>query len=306
MTDAALDRRDGIDAAAAALMVLLTFSWGLNGVAGKLANHGFDPLFVSVVRSAIACVVVLLWCRLRGIRLFGNDGTLVPGIVVGLLFGAEFACIFIGLDYTSVGRSALLVNTMPFWVLVGAHFVLGERMTGRKLAGLVLAFGGVTLVFSDKLGRIGPDMIKGDLLSLAGGIFWAVTILCIKRGRLNSASAEKVLLYQLAVSAVATAPLLLLSGPVVRDVGGLATGALLFQAVYIVGVTYVIWFWLMRRYPAAGLSSFTFLTPAFGVLCGGVLLGEPLSWRIFAALALIAAGLFVVNRPARARSLSDA
>ena len=56
-------------------------------------------------------------------------------------------------------------------------------------------------------------------------------------------------------------------------------------------VTYVLWFWLMRRYPAAGLSSFTFLTPAFGVLFGGLLLGEPLSAKIFAALGLIAAGL---------------
>ena len=64
-------------------------------------------------------------------------------------------------------------------------------------------------------------------------------------------------------------------------------------------ITYVVWFWLMRRYPAAGLSSFAFLTPVFGVLCGGLLLDEPLTIRIFLALALIGAGLIIVNRPQR-------
>jgi drug/metabolite transporter (DMT)-like permease len=74
---------------------------------------------------------------------------------------------------------------------------------------------------------------------------------------------------------------------------------LLFQSVYIVAFTYVLWFWLLSRYPASGLASFTFLTPAFGVLCSGILLGEHLSPRIFLALGLIAAGLIIVNRPAR-------
>jgi drug/metabolite transporter (DMT)-like permease len=95
------------------------------------------------------------------------------------------------------------------------------------------------------------------------------------------------------------APLLAFAGPVLREVSIVPIAALAFQAVYIVAITYVIWFWLVRRYPAAGLSSFAFLTPVFGVLCGGLLLDEPLSIRIFLALALIAAGLIIVNRPQR-------
>ena len=89
------------------------------------------------------------------------------------------------------------------------------------------------------------------------------------------------------------------AGPPIRDaIALLPTWALLFQAVYIVAFTYVLWFWLLRRYPAAGLASFTFLTPAFGVLCGGIVLGEPSTWRIFVALVLIATGLVIVNRAA--------
>lgn len=298
---ATLDRRDNIDAAAVALLLLLTFSWGLNGVAGKIANTGYNPIFLTVARSAIAAVLVFAWCRFRGIALFERDGTLWPGILAGLLFGAEFALIFIGLDYTSVARSALMVNTMPFWVLLGAHFLLGERMSLAKLGGLVLAFAGVVVVFSDGLSLPGPEAIKGDLMSLCAGVFWGATTIVIKASKLSRASAEKMLLYQLVVSAVVILPLIPLAGPVLRDVSSLATGALLFQAVYVVAFTYILWFWMMRRYPAAGLSSFAFLTPVFGVLLGGLLLDEPLTAKLFLALGLIAAGLIIVNRPARAK-----
>lgn len=298
-TTAELDQRDAIDTAAVVLMLLLTVSWGLNWVAGKVANTGYNPVFLTVARSAIAAVVVFFWCYWRRIPLFERDGTLWPGLVAGLLFGAEFVLIFAGLDYTTVARSALMVNTMPFWVLIGAHFLLGERMSLGKVAGLVLAFAGVALVFSDKLSLPGPEAIKGDLMSLAAGMFWAATTIVIKATKLARVSAEKMLLYQLTVSAVVVLPLVPFAGPVLRDVSSLATAALLFQAIYVVAFTYILWFWLMRRYPAAGLSSFAFLTPAFGVLLGGLLLDEPLTGRLFLALGLIAAGLVIVNRPQR-------
>lgn len=293
------DRRDAVDTAAVGFMILLTFSWGLNGVAAKLANEGYNPIFLNVARSAIGGVLVFLWCRYRGIPLFRNDGTLWAGIAAGLLFGGEFTLIFVGLEYTTVARSSLLVNTMPFWILIGAHFLLGERMSVQKLLGLLLAFGGVVLIFSDKLSIPGPDALTGDLFSLGAGLLWALTTLVIKGTKLSTASAEKVLLYQLAVSALMAIPLVPLAGPMLREVAPLATGALLFQAIYVVAFTYILWFWLMRRYPAAGLSSFTFLTPAFSVICGWLLLDEPLTWKIFLALGLIGAGLIIVNRPVR-------
>jgi drug/metabolite transporter (DMT)-like permease len=294
-----LDRRDAIDAFAGGMMILLTLSWGMNQVAIKIANEGYNPVFLTVARSAIAAVLVFAWCRWRGIALFERDGTLGAGVLAGVMFGVEFVLIFFGLDYTTAARGVLMINTMPFWVLIGAHFLLGERMSRGRFVGLLLAFGGVVLVFSDELSLPDPAALKGDLMLLVAGLLWGATTIVIKRSKLSQVSAEKTLLYQLVISAVFAAPLIPLAGPILRDVSALATGSLLFQAVFVVAFTYVLWFWLMRRYPASGLSSFTFLSPVFGVLGGGLLLGEPLSWRIFAALALIAAGLLVVNRPAR-------
>lgn len=297
-----IGRRDSIDAAAAAIMVGLTFSWGLNYVAAKISYAGFDPVFLSIARSVIGGLLVLAWCRWRGIALFRRDGTLVAGIVAGGFFGIEFLCLYVGLEHTTVVRNTLLVNTMPFWMLVGGHFLLGERFTTRKLVGLLLAFAGLVAIFSDKLGG-GGMTLTGDLLSLAAGVAWAATNIVIKRSSLATASAEKLLLYQLAGAAVVGAFVLPFSGPAIRDFALEPTLALLFQAIYVVAFTYVLWFWLLRRYPASDLSSFTFLTPAFGVLCGGLFLGEPLTPRIFAALGLIAAGLIVVNRPARRQTV---
>lgn len=294
-----LDRRHSIDAFGAAAMLLLTLSWGLNQVLIKVANTGFNPVLLTAGRSALAAILVYLWCRWRGIRLFERDGTLWPGLLAGVLFGAEFVLIFFGLDYTTAARGALMINTMPFWVLLGAHFWLGERISALRFGGLALAFAGLVLVFSDELSLPGADAIKGDLMLLAAGGVWGLTTVLVKGSRLSDVSAEKTLLYQLVVSAIFALPLIPLAGPLLRDVSALAISSFVAQAVYIVAFTYVLWFWLMRRYPASGLSSFAFLSPVFGVIFGVALLGEPFSWRIFWALVLIVTGLIIVNRPAR-------
>lgn len=296
-----LDRRDAVDMTAALIMVGLTFSWGMNYVAAKFSYSGFDPVFISIARSVIGGACVLAWCAWRGIPLFRKDGTLAAGALVGVLFGVEFLFLYVGLEHTTVVRNTLLVNAMPFWMLIGAHFLLGEHFTTRKLLGLTLAFAGLVVVFSDKLSGGGKDAsLVGDLLSLGAGMLWAMTNILIKRSRnLGQASAEKLLLYQLAGAAVVGLLVMPFAGSGIREPSVVSVTALLFQGVYIVAFTYVLWFWLLRRYPASGLSSFAFLSPAFGVLCGAVFLGEPLTARIFLALALIAAGLIVVNRPVR-------
>jgi drug/metabolite transporter (DMT)-like permease len=234
-----IERRDAIDAFAAGTMLLLTFSWGLNQVLIKVSNAGYNPVFLTFGRSALAALLIYGWCRWRGIRIFDRDGTLGAGILAGVLFGAEFVLIFFGLDYTTAARGALMINTMPFWVLIGAHFWLGERITLTKFAGLVLAFAGVALVFSDKLSLPDASAIRGDLMLLGAGILWAATTIVIKGSRLATASPEKTLLYQLAVSAVFALPLIPLAGPIVREVDLLATASFLAQAVYIVAFTYM-------------------------------------------------------------------
>ena len=233
--------------------------------------------------------------------LFERDGTLWAGMLAGALFGIEFLVIFIGLDYTSVARSTLLVNTMPFWTLHRRpSSCLASGCRARKFAGLLLAFGGLVLVFSDKLSLPGPDALLGDLLSLAAGLAWAATM-----HRHQGLAAFRHQRRKAAALPARRSRVWSRRSPCLSAARRSATptpsppGRWLFQAVYVVAITYVLWFWLVQRYPASGLSSFTFLTPVFGVLFGGLILGEPLGTTIFLALGLIVAGLVLVNRSPR-------
>lgn len=284
-----------MDIYAVGMMVFLTLVWGVNSVAGKIAVEGFDPMFLSFLRAVLAGGAILVWCKYKGIKVFAHDGSLWGGSLVGLLFGVEFALIYFGLDMTSASRANLMTNTMPLFTLLGSHFLLGERATVMKIAGTVLSFVGVAVVFFDKLSLPSPDAIYGDMLCIAGGLAWAATALAIRITNMGRLPPEKTLLYQLAGAALVSLPFLPLSDGLVREMSGLAFGSLMFQSFFVVAFTYVIWFSLMARYPLTGLSAFTFLSPVFGVLFSGLLLGDPLTAGLIGGLVLIVAGLIMVN-----------
>jgi len=132
---------------------------------------------------------------------------------------------------------------------------------------------------------------------VGGALFWAATTLTIKASPLTRASAEKVMLYQLVVSGPIMAVAAFAAGERMTDMpSALAVGSMVYQTVWVVSVTFVIWFALIARYSATRLSAFTFLTPLFGVAAGHLVLNEPLTLAFGAAVLLVAAGLMLVNR----------
>jgi drug/metabolite transporter (DMT)-like permease len=287
-----------LDPFASGTLVLLCLCWGLNQVAIKVTNAGLQPVFQSGLRSLLGALLVVLWCRLRRVPLTIPDGTLIPGVIAGLIFAFEFILIYVALDFTTVARGIVLIYFAPVVVAVGAHFLIPrERLTAIRVAGLVAAFAGVVVAFSDRLSLPNPQALFGDALCLIAAFAWAATTLVIKTSRLNRAPAEKVLLYQLAVSAPVMLVLAPFFGPLVRGLDWLVGVGLLYQVVIVVAASYVAWFSLLARYPAAQLSAFTFLTPLFAVALGAFLLSEPVSPRLVLALLLVAGGIFLVNRP---------
>jgi drug/metabolite transporter (DMT)-like permease len=292
---------DRLDMLAMVLLTVLSASWGLNQVAIKVANGGISPIFQAGLRSAGGTMLVFVWCLARGIPLFDRDRTLVAGLAAGALFAGEFTLVFTGLLYTSAARGVVLLYATPFFVALGAHlFIPGERMTLLRVAGLVAAFLGVCLAFADSLSLPAGNAILGDAMMLGAAALWAATTIVIKTTALARIAAEKTLLYQLAVSAALMFPLSLALGePGVFAPSPLVLGALAYQTVWVVAITYVVWFWVMVRYPAAQMSAFTFLTPLFGVLFGALLLGERVGPYLIGALILVAVGIYLVNRPNR-------
>ena len=286
---------------AAAIVVALCLSWGFNQVATKLAIHDVPPLIQATVRSAVAALLIAGWCKLRGIAIFERDGTLRAGLAAGFLFGLEFILIFQGLNYTTAMRATLFIYLAPFFVVLGARiFLPADRFGAPQWFGLVLSFAGMMVAFGLPTPALDPRQTLGDAMMVAAALAWAATTLTIKVSSLNRVSAEKTILYQLVVSAPMLGAAALLFGERIAAIpSALALGALAYQTLWVVSITFVIWFALIARYSANRLSAFTFLTPLFGVAAGHFVLGEPLTVAFLAAVALVAAGLVLVNRASR-------
>ncbi|MDR3468934.1 MAG: DMT family transporter [Xanthobacteraceae bacterium] len=282
---------------AAAVMLMLCLSWGFNQVAIKLALPDIPPLTMATLRSAGGFVVVLLVARLRGIDIFKRDGTLAAGLLAGLLFGLEFVVIYRGLVWTSATRAVVFLYVAPFVVALGS-FRLGERLAPSQWGGLALSFAGVVLAIGVPQAEVDARTITGDIMVVVGGILWAATTLVVKLSPLLRVPAEKTLAYQLAVSIPILWAGALLTGEHVTAVPGpIALMSLAYQTFWVVGLTFLFWFMLVRVYSASKLSAFTFITPLFGVAAGYFVMHDPLTLAFGAAAVLVIAGLFLVNRP---------
>lgn len=296
------ERKARLDVVAVALLVVCCFLWGLNQVAAKVAIAEVPPLWQAAARSVGGTLLVGLWAQWRGIPLFRADATLAGGLLAGALFGGEFLCIFTGLQYTSASRMAVFIYLSPFIVAIGMPFLSrSERLSPRQVGGLLLAFAAVASAFAEGFTRpaVGEHQLLGDALGVGAGVLWGGTTLAIRGTRLATASAEKTLLYQLAVSGVLlTACALTTGAPWPRSVSPWVGASLFFQVVVVTAISYVVWFWLVRSYPATQLASFTLLTPVFGLLMGVLLLAEPVTARLLGALAGVAIGIVLVNLPA--------
>src|SRR3989304_9809726 len=163
-----METKDYLDLKAVFILIIVTLLWGFNYPAIKYSNQGVSPVFASTLRSLIASICGLIYCLRKEEKLFHTDVRLFHGIMVGLLFGVEFACIYFGLLYTDAARSVLFVYLSPFVVAIGAHFFLkGDRLTFLKVLGLILAFTGIFVVLGLRPRTAKAGMYFGDILQIA-------------------------------------------------------------------------------------------------------------------------------------------
>ena len=289
--------RRPIDATGAGLMLLLCFLWGFTYVLSKLAAHDVSFVMQAGLRSILAALLLLAWARLRGVPLFGRDGTLAAGLLAGALFATEFLFIFAGLYYTGASRMVVFIYLAPCFTALGLHWLVpGERLDLRQWAGIGLAFAGMAAAFADGF-LADRSSLLGDAFGVIAAALWAATTVIIRSSRLANASAAKTLFYQLGVSAVTLPVASLAIGEAgVIALTPIAIASLIYQGAVISFASYLIWFWLLTRYLAGRLSVFTFLSPLFGVAISVAVLSEPLRPAFVVAVALVGAGIYLVNR----------
>ena len=282
---------------AVALMLVLCFSWGFNQIAVKLALPDIPPMLQAMIRSAAALPVMLAVGWLRGVKFFTRDGSLGPGLFAGLLFSLEFVLIFRGLLLTSALRAVVFLYTAPFFVALGSYHFLGERLSALQWSGLGLSFAGVALAIGVPQANVDASVLLGDLLIVGGGALWAATTLIVKATGLRHAPPEKALGYQVALSIPILGFAAWVSGETVTHFPGpLAVSVLAYQAFWVVGLTFLMWFALVKTYSASKLSAFTFITPLFGVVASYFIMHDTLTPAFGAAALLVIAGLYLVDK----------
>ena len=290
-----MERKTQMDMIGAVALIAIALNFGLNQVVVKVSTGGFQPVFMAALRSAGAAVVLLIWMRARGVSVRLPRASIVGGVIAGVLFAVEFQFLFIALDMTTVSRASIIFYSMPVWLAVAVHILLpSERLSGIRLVGLGLAMGGVALALVDR--ESGQSSLAGDVLALLAAFCWAGIALCVRITPLSEVPAEQQLLWQLLISAPVLLMMAFFFGELVRDLTVLHVAGLIYPILAIATFGFLAWFWMMKIYPAASVASFSFLSPVFSVLLGWVLLGEEIGMTIWLALAMVAAGLLLINR----------
>ena len=297
-------RKAHLDTLAVSLLLGCCLFWGLQQVLIKATIAEIPPIFQASLRLVGATALLWLWCLWRRIPLFSRDGSLSAGLLAGALFGAEFACIYLGLQYTTASRLTVFLYTSPFWVAVLVPFwVRSEKLHGIQWVGLLCAF--VAVVFALREGFLGgaASTARGDIMALAAGMLWGLTTVVIRASSLTKIPAEKLLFYQLAVSSAAFPALSLGLGEAwVWHFSSFGLVSLALQTVIGAFASYLAWMWMLGRYPATKISVFVFFTPLFALLFGAAWLGESVTPSLLGALATVAVGIALVNRKPAAAS----
>ncbi len=287
-----------LDAFAAALTFVLCVVWGFNQVIAKAALADVGPIAQTGIRSAIGVACVVVYAILTKRRIFRLDGSEAAGALAGLLFTVEFIALYESLRWTTAARATVFIYAAPFFVALGAALLLkAEKPRPIQWLGLALAFFGVAVGL---VGRAPGGGWIGDMLALFAAAAWAGTTIVIKATPLRKIDPVKVLLYQIGAAALlAPFAVFAFGEPAPAHVSAATVAILIWQGVAVVGVSYALWFRLLARHPAPQLSAFTFITPLVGVFAGWLVFNERVTAGFALAIALVIAGLTLVNWPRR-------
>lgn len=293
--------RKPVDGAATAVMVLLCLIWGAQQVAIKAVAGDIAPIMQVAIRSGVAACLVWLIAKWSMREVWLPSVWCRSGLVVAVLFAAEFLFVAQGLRWTSASHMAVFLYTAPLFAAIGLHLRLPEERLGAvQWLGMSLAFAGIAITFLMPRDGVATqltitDSLLGDLLGLCAGAAWGFTTVAVRTSRLSEAPATQTLFYQLAGGFLLLLPLSLLLGQNAVTFSTNALASLVFQTLIVSVASYLIWFWMLRRYLAARLGVLAFMSPLFGVLMGHLWLGEQTSFGFLLGASLTIVGLLVVN-----------
>jgi len=287
--------RRALDLRAITLVLVLCVIWGIQQVAIKMVAEDVSPVMQLAIRFAGAAGVFGFWVAAsEGRRAFG-DGTLASGLLLGLMFALEFVLAGSALRHTTAAHTTVFLYSAPIFTALGLQFLPEERLGRAQWLGIATAFAGIVLAFVGPGSRSVGELIYGDLLALMGGAAWGLSNVVLRRGRVGGAATVKTVFYQVSVAALVLLGFSSITGQARVIPSAPAILVLAFQTLFISIASYLVWFWLLRRYLTSRLMLLSLMTPLFGVLFGALLLGDPIEPRFALGSLLVLAGIATVN-----------
>lgn len=284
-----------MDATGAALAIFLCLLFGSNALAIKLSLFGLSPYACVMLRFLIASLIILAYARVKKIPTGLSATEWGHAVAMGVIFGLQMAVFYVGITYTTVSHAGVLMNTQPFFVAVMAHFILpNDRLTLRKVSGIVLAFIGVSTLFS---GHAAMDTLNllGDTLIMGSSFLWAAQTIYIKRFTDHWHSIPLVLHPMVLSIFIFMAFYLVFEVHTIQVINTTVLVSLFYQSVIVAGYGYIGWTKLLLKYKATHLSVFVFTMPIVAVALGIIFMGDPFSAKLLISLVLVAAGILIVN-----------
>ena len=284
---------------AAIFTSILCIGFGANAVAIKISLSGLGAFTTAGLRFSIATLAIFLWAKISQRSFTIKRGQAHQLLIISMLFTVQLGLLYFGLNKTNASRGTLLINLQPFFVLFLAHsFIPGDQITKRKILGLFMGFTGMAMVFLGRKG-ITTDIQTGDFMILITAFIWACNTVYTKK-IINAFDPFQIVLYPMIFSV----PFfflagLLWDGTMIEYVNLNVLSSLLYQGLVIASFGFVAWNTMLQKYGAVSLHSFLFIMPVSGVLLGGLVLGEPITFNILLALVLIVSGILVVNLKGR-------
>ena len=292
---APLSANPAVGVGAALYIAFLCTLFGANAVAIKVAFEGFGVFTAAVIRFSLAALVIALWAVFSGRSFRLKKGQWRHLLIYALLFTVQLSLFFTGLHRTYASRGTLIVNLLPFLILVLAHFFIPEdRITRRNLIGLLLGFSGVVCVFAGKE-VFSRDIRIGDGLVLAATVVWAANTIFIKRV-IDTFKPFHIVLYSMLIALPFFALGALWFDEVsIKVLSGRAVLGLAYQTFVTASFGFIAWNTMLKTYGAVALHAFVFIMPLVGVILSGWILNEPLYPNLWMALGLIVTGILVVH-----------
>lgn len=272
------------------LALAVVFVWGTNFVVIRWGLDGLPPFLFATLRFALAALPWMLFMPRPAVPIWKLAAF---GILIGV---GQFGLLFLAIQGSiSPGLASLVVQLQVFFTIGLSLWLMGERVRGYQIAGMLLAVAGLLVI---ALHLDATLTLTGLALVLAAGWFWACGNLVVKTaGRVN------MLHFVVWSSAFAVPPLLAISlwlegpqaiGHALQSAGAGVWTAVLWQSLANTLFGYGVWNWLLSRHPAAQVAPMALLVPVFGMSASALALGEPLQpWKLGAG-ALVMAGLAVI------------